>query len=204
MENNSKTILDPVPLISRITNMLLSPRDKGIEGIDRRLLEALTMITGFFNVDFAYIQLYLNPGKIVMTHECRANVESAIFFPMLYGEQPIGILGIDSNKETFNESGIKTLEIISTILCSALEREEREREYLFNTLTPAEKNIFELFAQGKKSSEIARQRNMQIESVYVVSSRIRKKLNLGTNGGIHDWAVRESKATQGASLSEWG
>ncbi len=240
MENNIKPILDPIQLISRISNIFLTPGD---EGIDRMILEALTIITRFFNIDRAYIYRYLTSNKIVMTHECsnkdiepeinaseKINIEkdlpwlnkqinlledqqpfftanlstlqeakadikflrkgifkSVFFIPMVYDDQLIGILGIDSSNDKFDEKNIKTLQIISNIFCSALEREKREREYLLSKLTSGEKDIFDLYIKGMKAPEIGQERDMYPDSVHVIASRIKKKLQIGKEVKLHDW-----------------
>ncbi|MCP4132545.1 MAG: PAS domain S-box protein [bacterium] len=121
-------------------------------------------------------------------------IKSLIIVPMILHETVAGFLGFDSvmSKRIWAKDVFQMLKIVGNVFCTVLERKKQEEElidFLFSQLTKAEKEILELLSYEFTYAEIARKRDVHIESLYVVSSRIRKKLKIKDGDTLKTWGT---------------
>jgi DNA-binding NarL/FixJ family response regulator len=81
---------------------------------------------------------------------------------------------------------------IATILCNEyLQQILRSEIQVSSTLTPREREVLQLMAEGKSTKEIAYSFNLSVKTIEVNRQRIMEKLNIHSIAELTKYAIRE-------------
>jgi len=143
-------------------------------------LEALERIKTYYPAVKVLI-LTMHKSREYMLAALAAKADGYLLKEDVYGDLFAAI-------EEIRKGGKYVSRLMTNQLLELIRR--REQLLLDEVLSSKEKAALRLFSQGKTTKQIAEQLSISIPSVHNYLFRIRKKLNISTNVGLLNYAIK--------------
>lgn len=119
----------------------------------------------------------------------RAGVSSYVLKDSPIEELSFAIRAVMDNRAYFSQ------EIAQTVVKGYLSKLDASEEAVAPLLTPREREVLQLIAEGKKTKEVAGSLNVSVKTIETHRRQIMEKLNLRSIAQLTKFAIREGLTT---------
>jgi DNA-binding NarL/FixJ family response regulator len=119
----------------------------------------------------------------------RAGVSSYVLKDSPIEELSYAIRAVMDNRAYFSQ------EIAQTVVKGYLSKLDASEEAVAPLLTPREREVLQLIAEGKKTKEVAGSLNVSVKTIETHRRQIMEKLNLRSIAQLTKFAIREGLTT---------
>jgi two-component system, NarL family, response regulator LiaR len=139
--------------------------------------------------DTRIVALSMHSDRRFVEGMLRAGVSSYVLKDSPIEELSYAIRAVMENRAYFSQ------EIAQTVVKGYLSKLDASEEAVAPLLTPREREVLQLIAEGKKTKEVANLLNVSVKTIETHRRQIMEKLNLRSIAQLTKFAIREGLTT---------
>jgi two-component system, NarL family, response regulator LiaR len=139
--------------------------------------------------DTRIVALSMHSDRRFVEGMLRAGVSSYVLKDSPIEELSYAIRAVMENRAYFSQ------EIAQTVVKGYLSKLDASEEAVAPLLTPREREVLQLIAEGKKTKEVADLLNVSVKTIETHRRQIMEKLNLRSIAQLTKFAIREGLTT---------